>query len=527
MATEPTAQDQYMLELLNRARSTPQSEANSLLGGNLNEGPPSENISTAPKQPLAFNLQLFQGAQGHSQWMLANGVFEHTQTNGSTPQNRANSAGYSGSVGENIAWQGTTGTPNWTSIVGQQHNDLFIDAGIAGRGHRVNMMDPRFREIGISSVVGSFQGFNAVMTTQNFGFDNNPNPFLTGVVYTDKVTDDNFYTVGEGLGGITITAIGNGQTFTGKSMSAGGYSLRLAAGSYDVSFSGDFNGDGITDTTAARTVTLGSENVKLDFASDTYTPSAVTNPPVVTQPPVVTEPPAVTNPPVVTQPPVVAQPPAVTNPPVITQPPVVTEPPAVTNPPVVAEPPAVTNPPVVTEPPVAGNLPTAQPNKYMDVDGSDSMVLKVEDLKPTVKAARHGNGHRNKSVNNSTANTLYEGEGNYFLTGGLGANRFHDRWKNGSINTVSDFDSASGDKITLAAKDFGDCLVAGIALEDSQLLVTTSGSNATTSSQCLIYDSSTGGLFFDADGSGNKFGAVQFASLNNKPNLSAADFAIV
>jgi serralysin len=270
---EPTAQDQYMLELLNRARLNPQAEADRLLSGTLDEGLPAGTISTTAKQPLAFNLSLFNAAQGHSKWMLKN-TFTHAGLDGSRVWDRATIAGYTwSSIGENIAWSGTTGTPDWTTSVGQQHPNLFIDKDIAGRGHRTNMMNPNFREIGISSVVGEFTNngiaYNSVMTTQDFGNDAGENAFLTGVAYTDKITKDKFYTVGESLGKITVNAVGNGQTFTTTSLASGGYSLRLAAGTYDVTFSGDFNNDGIVETSIAKTMTISTENIKQDLAIDT------------------------------------------------------------------------------------------------------------------------------------------------------------------------------------------------------------------------------------------------------------------
>jgi serralysin len=277
MATQPTAQDQYMLELLNRARLNPQAEANRLLNGNLNEGITTGPMITATaKQALAFNLNLFNAAQGHSQWLLANNTFSHTGANGTSSSTRVTNAGYSWSAtGENIAWQGTTGTADLTTFVGQEQDSLFADLTVPGRGHRTNMLNANYREIGISALAGPFTSggttYKAVMTTQDFGTDaTNSNAFLTGVVYTDGVTNDDFYTVGEGLGNITITAVGNGQTFTGSSFTSGGYSLRLAAGTYSVTFSGDFNNDGIADNSIARSVTIGSQNVKVDFASDTY-----------------------------------------------------------------------------------------------------------------------------------------------------------------------------------------------------------------------------------------------------------------
>jgi serralysin len=284
MANQPTAQDQYMLELLNRARLNPQAEADRLLGGNLNEGLAAGTISTAPKQAVAFNLNLFNAAQGHSQWQLANNTFSHTGANGSSSADRVTASGYTWkTTGENIAWKGTTGAVDLTSFVAEQEDGLFVDTGIANRGHRTNMLNPNYREVGISAITGKFTSggtaYDSVMTTQDFGTDSkNSNALLTGVVYTDAVKNDDFYTVGEGLGNITIDAVGNGQTFTGTSLTAGGYSLSLAPGTYSVSFRGDFNSDGIVDTSAARSVTIGSENVKVDFASDTFAAGAAAPP---------------------------------------------------------------------------------------------------------------------------------------------------------------------------------------------------------------------------------------------------------
>jgi serralysin len=279
LSTEPTAQDQYMLELLNRARLNPQAEADLLLNGTLNEGLPGGTISTTAKQPLAFNLNLFNAAQGHSKWMLDNNTFTHEEgLKGSLVGDRATSAGYiwnkmGGKIGENIAWNGTNRTPDWTAFVEQQHNNLFIDKNIAGRGHRTNMLDPNFREIGISSIVGKFTSngivYNSVMTTQDFGSDAGENAFLTGVAYIDKIAKDKFYTVGESLGKITVNAVSNGQKFTTTSFESGGYSLGLAPGNYDVTFTGDFNNDGVVETSIAKTITIGTTNIKQDLSIDT------------------------------------------------------------------------------------------------------------------------------------------------------------------------------------------------------------------------------------------------------------------
>src|SRR4051812_28428657 len=101
---EPTAQEILMMEFINRARLDPAGEA-ARYGIDLNEGLPAGTISTVSRQPLAWSTPLFNSADAHSQSMIDNDYFAHTDpTNGSTPQWRATAAGYSGLVGENIAF---------------------------------------------------------------------------------------------------------------------------------------------------------------------------------------------------------------------------------------------------------------------------------------------------------------------------------------------------------------------------------------------------------------------------------------
>jgi serralysin len=275
-----TSQDQYMLELLNRARLDPQTEVNRYpsLNGNVNEGLPDGTLNLTPKQPLAFNEKLFKSAQSHSQWMIDSDNFSHTGAGGLGVAQRIASQGYDWQrVGENIAFKGTTGNLDVTGTVKAIHEGLFIDDGIDGRGHRISMFNDRFREVGISNLVGQFTRkgitYNSVLSTQEFGSDLNSEAFLTGVVYNDATTDDNFYTVGEGIGNVKVTATGGGKTFSVDTLTTGGYQMRLTPGTYRVSFQGDFNGDGKIDISQDRQISIADRNIKLDFASDrdTYT----------------------------------------------------------------------------------------------------------------------------------------------------------------------------------------------------------------------------------------------------------------
>ena len=77
MATN-SAQEQLMLELINRARMNPVGEA-TRLGINLNQGLPAGTISGAAKQVLAMNDLLVIATDNHSNWMLVNGQFAHQE----------------------------------------------------------------------------------------------------------------------------------------------------------------------------------------------------------------------------------------------------------------------------------------------------------------------------------------------------------------------------------------------------------------------------------------------------------------
>ena len=122
--------------------------------------------------------------------MLTNQTFTHYEGS-ADPGTRMSNAGYtfSGSYGwgENIAYRGTTGTLSDDSTTADEHRDLFVDSSEAGRGHRVNIENGSFKEIGVGVVSGNFEGFNALMATQDFAYSATTS-FLTGVAYTDAIT---------------------------------------------------------------------------------------------------------------------------------------------------------------------------------------------------------------------------------------------------------------------------------------------------------------------------------------------------
>ena len=267
-----TDYEQLVLELVNRARMDPLAEvARNPAVSDLNQGLASGTISTTPKQPLASVQELVDAGRGHSQDMLDRDFFSHfTLGTGADPTDRAAAEGYSGPVGENIAWNGSTGPIDNLTETLVAHDALFESPS-----HRQNLLFDSYEEAGIGIRFGEFTSgptFNAVVVAQEFGF-NSGDSYLTGVVYSDDVVADDFYSIGESESGVTITADdGAGNVFSTISGSSGSYNIELPAGTYTVTATG-----GPISTSLVSTVTIGSQNVKVDF--DTTDPPTAPTPP--------------------------------------------------------------------------------------------------------------------------------------------------------------------------------------------------------------------------------------------------------
>jgi Ca2+-binding RTX toxin-like protein len=115
--------------------------------------------------------------------------------------------------------------------------------------------------------------------------------------------------------------------------------------------------------------------------------------------------------------------------------------------------------------------------------------------------------------------------GNDVLTGGTGQDRFTFNVANEGIDTISDFQT-NVDDIYISPAGFGGGLVASGAIATSQFLSGSGFTAATDSNQRFIYNTSTGALFFDADGNGTSSAAIQFATLTNAPTLAHTDIFV-
>lgn len=271
----PNAFAQYMLELTNRARLDPWGEFDRLV----TYAP--ENVRLAidyfnvdlvllrqqffaleAVAPLVWNEELAAAAAFHTQVMINFDGQSHQFPGEPSVGQRIIDAGYEYSyAGENIyAYAEDT-------LYG--HAGFFVDWGytLSGiqdpAGHRVNIMDARFQEIGIGYLYEANPATEVGphVITQDFGTRRDYAPQITGVILDDR-DGDRFYDIGEGVGGASIIAVGSAGTYTSTTWDAGGYNLAVPAGAYQVTFS--YGGRAWTTNTV-----VGGENVKVDaFLAD-------------------------------------------------------------------------------------------------------------------------------------------------------------------------------------------------------------------------------------------------------------------
>lgn len=132
-----------------------------------------------------------------------------------------------------------------------------------------------------------------------------------------------------------------------------------------------------------------------------------------------------------------------------------------------------------------------------------------------------GNALDNGLRGNAGDNIIRGRDGNDILTGGAGRDRFMFDTRLGpdNVDRITDF-VVGEDHVQLARTVFGG---AKGALPSDAFVI---GGAAVDAGDRIVYDSITGGLFFDADGSGGG-AAVQFAVLTPGLALSAADVMIV
>ena len=273
---DPTNDEQYMLELINRARANPPAEGqrlatttdanvlSSYLFFSVNTSLLISDFATYPvRAPLAFNPDLIASATLHSNNMVAQNSQQHQLPGEADPFTRMQNAGYTGysAAAENIY--------AYCYSVFYGHAGLQSDWGNYPEiGHRTNIMNQTgsiYGEIGIGVVSGPGNGQGAqtgpLVVTQDFGVRSGQT-FLVGVAYNHAATSDGSYIQGSGISGVTVT-LSQGNYYAVTSTS-GGYAIPISGLSGDVTVTASGNG-----VNRQTTVNLTGSNVKVDFDTGT------------------------------------------------------------------------------------------------------------------------------------------------------------------------------------------------------------------------------------------------------------------
>lgn len=131
-----------------------------------------------------------------------------------------------------------------------------------------------------------------------------------------------------------------------------------------------------------------------------------------------------------------------------------------------------------------------------------------------------GGDGRDQLFGNQGRDVLVGGAGNDLLTGGEGIDFFQFASTQEGIDTILDF-SATEDTIRVLT-GFNTQLPLG-TLAKTQFCL---GASATAATHRFIYNSSTGALYFDPDGTGNQ-AQVQMAQLVTRPTLTYKNIAVI
>jgi Ca2+-binding RTX toxin-like protein len=171
-------------------------------------------------------------------------------------------------------------------------------------------------------------------------------------------------------------------------------------------------------------------------------------------------------------------------------------------------------------------------NDYLNISGSTFGPYSDSSRSSGNNTLNGGAGDDTLSASGSTGNntldggsgndTLIGGNGNDSLIGGSGTDTFGFNGYNEGVDSIYDF-NATNELIQVSASGFGGELSTP-SLSASQFTI---GTFTTTGDQRFIYDDSTGGLFFDQDGSDTGFAQVKFAQLSTGLSLTNNNFLVV
>ena len=294
----PSADEQELLEQINRFRMDPQGELarifrsygedelvayNTLVNDAiLLNSYPKDSISQflnewrslSATTPLAFNASLMSAAASHTSYMRTKNEISHQCNGEENLATRLAKAGFVSGVnadGETYSYSenvggGFSAYENF-SVASYMLASFAVDWGVPSHLHRDAMINANYSEVGVS-ILQTNKSVGPSLTTSEFGTSldgaRTDGAYLLGVVY-DDANADLFYDSGEGVGEVDVLierldGSGN-ESVTLHTWNSGGYQLFLVNGQYRVTVSGDQ-----FQTAISKTISIiDGVNEKLDF----------------------------------------------------------------------------------------------------------------------------------------------------------------------------------------------------------------------------------------------------------------------
>lgn len=295
LALNPSAIEQELLHLINVFRTDPTNEYNRLIQSSapLRSHDPevttqltisgvdatmlsNELATLTPSPPLAWNEVIQDLATTQNGTMISRNSQEHFP-------NLANTL-----FGMGVPIEAGTGQNAFYNSLGIGKTPFFVHSAFvidwanglpgatggmqAGRGHRVNLMNTLYNQIG--SAVTPFA--SSLVNTQFLAKVASSQKLAVGAIYEDK-NNSGRYEAGEGIGGAQITFQGATGTFNTTAMSAGGYQIVLPAGTYTATASGG----ALSSPVVLNNIIVGANNV---FANFVFDPTVVVVTPDASEP---------------------------------------------------------------------------------------------------------------------------------------------------------------------------------------------------------------------------------------------------
>ncbi|MFO7857188.1 MAG: hypothetical protein R6V44_18585 [Paracoccaceae bacterium] len=269
--------EQELLELANRFRLDPAGEFDRLVRDAATRAAHDPDVTAAlrwfevdmtrleaelaalgPAPPLAWSGRLARAAEGHAFALIDADAQAHQLPGGPSVLERIEAEGYAPR-----AWAENVYAYSEGAVFA--HAGLVVDWGggtpdgmQAGRGHRVALISPIYRDLGVAAPAEDdpATGVGPRVVVQKFADDLSADPRLLGVVYRDR-DGDGAYDAGEGRGGAVLRLVGEGRERTGP---GGGWTHETVEGEHHIVL----RGKGVAGRIKAR-IDLGPENEKLDL----------------------------------------------------------------------------------------------------------------------------------------------------------------------------------------------------------------------------------------------------------------------